>query len=799
MYTLLQDVRYALRMMRKSPAFSLAAILTLALGMGANTVMFSVLNTVLLRPLPYPHPDRLVQIWETDSRRGEVRGPVSAYNFVDWRSQSQTLAQMATYDSNSAVLTGLKTPRRVYISFVSAGFFDVLQIAPLKGRTFLAGEDDPGKDRVVVLSYGAWLRHFGSDPGIVGRSITLDGNAYSVVGVMPGSFAFPGPGTEMWCLPGFDLKKVGHRHHGLFAVGRMKPGILLYQAQAEMNTIADGLDKQYGTFGGVRLVGLQDETVGNARRSLLVLWAAVIAVLLIACANVAGLLLARAVSRQKEVAIRVALGGTRTRLIRQFLTESVLLALAGGGLGVLLALGAGRFVIASSNGAIPRLRDLQINAWVLAFSGAVCIVTGVMFGLAPALHALRSALNTSLKEGGSRSSQLSDRLHLRSFFVVSELALAVVLLVSAGLLTKTLWRLQHVDTGFQSENILSFRFALPQAKYPEPRQRADLYQRIEERLAALPGVESVGATSGLPFGGSRSATSFDIEGRPYDAAHMPLPHADYRTVSPAYFQTMRMPLLEGREFTLHDSQSAPSVTVVSQAFVRKFFPDRGPIGQRLKIHDQFFEIVGVVADIKQDDMAAPGIPEMYASHLQADASPTAFFVVRSRTELRALAASVRSAVQEITPDEPIYSLSSMNDRLSLAIAPQKFSSLLLGIFAGLALLLAAIGIYGVISYMVAQRTHEIGIRMALGADRRDVLRLILRQGARIAAIGLTLGTVAAQVATQALSSLLFGVNAKDPGIFLGVGVLLALVVLLASYVPARRATKVDPLVALRCE
>ncbi len=799
MYTLLQDVRYALRMMRKSPAFSLAAILTLALGMGANTVMFSVLNTVLLRPLPYPHPDRLVQIWETDSRRGDTHGVVSAYNFVDWRNQSQTLAQMATYDSNSAVLTGQKAPRRVYISFVSAGFFDVLQITPLKGRTFLAGEDDPGKDRVVVLSYGAWQRHFGSDPGIVGKTITLDGNTYSVVGVMPGSFAFPGPGTEMWCLPGFDLTKVGRRHHGLLAVGRMKPGIPLDQAQAEMNTIADGLDKQYGTFGGVRLVGLQDETVGNARRSLLVLWAAVIAVLLIACANVAGLLLARAISRQKEVAIRVALGGTRTRLIRQFLTESVLLALAGGGLGVLLALGAGRFVIASSNGAIPRLRDLQINAWVLAFSGAVCIVTGVMFGLAPALHALRSALNTSLKEGGSRSSQLSDRLHLRSFFVVSELALAVVLLVSAGLLTKTLWRLQHVDTGFQSENILSFRFALPQAKYPEPRQRADLYQRIEERLAALPGVESVGATSGLPFGGSRSATSFDIEGRPYDAAHMPLPHADYRTVSPAYFQTMRMPLLEGREFTLHDSQSAPSVTVVSQAFVRKFFPDRGPIGQRLKIHDQFFEIVGVVADIKQDDLAAPGIPEMYASHLQADASPTAFFVVRSRTELRALAASVRSAVQEITPDEPIYSPSSMNDLLSLAIAPQKFSSLLLGIFAGLALLLAAIGIYGVISYMVAQRTHEIGIRMALGADRKDVLRLILRQGARIAAIGLTLGTVAALVATQALSSLLFGVNAKDPGIFLGVGVLLALVVLMASYVPARRAAKVDPLVALRCE
>jgi len=797
MATLLQDLRYAVRLLRRSPGFAIAAILTLALGMGANTVMFSVLNTVLLRPLPYPHPDQLVQIWETDSRRGDTHGPISPYNFVDWRSQSQTFAQMATYDYNAVVLTGQKSPVRLSSLFVSAGFFDVFQITPLKGRTFLPDEDTAGKDRVAVLSYGAWLRHFGGDPNMIGKSIMLDGQAHSVVGIMPAQFAFPESNTEIWCLPGFVLKNHDRSHHGLFAVGRMKPGIPFAQAQAEMNTIADSLNKQYGTFGGVRLVGLQDEIVGSMRRSLLVLWGAVIAVLLIACANVAGLLLARAVSRQKEIAVRSALGGSRARLVRQFLTESILLALIGGILGMLLAFVAGRFVIAGTNGSVPRLRDFQIDGWVLACSALACMVTGLMFGLAPALHALRVDLNSSLKGGGWGSSQLSERLRLRSLFVVVELALAMVLLISGGLLAKTLWRLQHVDPGFTADNILSFRFSVPQTKFRDAHERASFYQRIAERLAALPGVESVGATNDLPFAGSRSQSSFDIEGRTPDPAL--LLHADYRTVSPDYFRAMRMRQLQGRAFTTHDNQDAPLVAVVSDSFAKRYFPHEDPIGHRLKSHDKLYEIVGVVADVKHQELDAAGAIELYVPYLQAVPPNWIFFAVRSQTAPRTLAASVRNAVKEIAPDEPVYRVNTMNQVLEYWMTPHKFSSLLLGIFAGLALLLAAIGIYSVIAYTVAQRTHEIGIRMALGAGKANVLRMIFSQGVKIAILGLAVGLALALIATRALSSMLYTVDARDPVIFTSVAVTLFVVVMLASYVPARRAAKVDPLVALRCE
>jgi putative ABC transport system permease protein len=794
MESLLQDLRYALRLLRRSPGFAAAAILTLALGMGANTVMFSVLNTVLLRPLPYPQADRLVQIWETDARQGHLRGPVSLYNLLEWRKQSRTFAEMASYEYNPVVLTGT-TPRRIQSEFVSAGFFDVYGVSPWKGRTFLKDEDAPGKDRVVVLSYGAWLRYFGSDPNIVGQSVTLDEQAYSVIGVMPAEF---GERSEIWCLPGYDPKKISRGSHGLYAVGRLKPGVSLEQAGAEMNTIADDLNKQDGGFSGVRLVGLQEETVGNVRRSLLVLWAGVIAVLMIACANVAGLLLARAAARQKEIAVRSALGGSRTRLIRQFLTESALLAILGGSLGLLIAVGAGRFIIASSHGAVPRLRDLQIDGSVLAFSGLACLLAGLTFGLAPALHASRMDLNTALKGGGWSFSQLSDRLRLRSAFVVLELALAMVLLISGVLLTKTLWRLQQVDAGFRSDNLLTFRFSVPQGKFDE-RQKADLYQRIVERLAALPGVESVAATNDLPFAGSRTGHSFTIEGRPLVPGQTL--YSDYRTVSPGYLQTMRMRLLTGREFTEHDDRSAPGVTIVSQAFVKKFFPGEEPLGQRLKIDGQDFqiEIVGVIADVKLQNLAAPGDPEIYVPYLQAYPPSWAFVVVRSHTEPRALAASVRAAVKEIAPDQPIYSVNTMSDLVSYWMSPHRFSSLLLSIFAGLALVLASIGIYGVIAYSVAQRTHEIGVRMALGADKGDVLRLMLRQSVQIAALGLVAGTGSALLATRGLSSLLFGVKADDPVIFLGVAASMLLVVLAASYVPARKATRVDPLIALRYE
>jgi putative ABC transport system permease protein len=581
----------------------------------------------------------------------------------------------------------------------------------------------------------------------------------------------------------------------MFAVGRLKPGVKLEQAQAEMNTIAENLQHTYNQTSGVRLVALQDEIVGAARRSVLVLWGAVVIVLLIACANVAGLLLARAVSRQKEVAVRSALGGSRLRLIQQFLTESVLLASIGGIAGLVLAYSTGHFVVLASDGAIPRLRDFKIDGWVLAFSAFACLLTGIIFGLVPALKALDIDVNHSLKESGA--AQVSGRTGLRNFFVVAEVALAMVLLIAGGLLTKTLWQLQHVDAGFRPENLLTFRFALPQSKFSTSIQRAEMYERVADRLEALPGIESVGSVNDLPFAGSRSGSSFEIENRPSDPGKML--HADYRTVSPGYFFTMRMHLLQGREFTPHDNPQGNFVAVVNQAFAKKFFAAENPIGHRVKSHDRTYEIVGIVGDIKLQNLSASAFPELYVCNLQAELQPWKFFVVRSRLDAKELIKSVRYAVQEVAPGEPIFRLNTMTDYVEYSMSPQRFSSLLLAIFAGLALILAAIGIYGVIAYSVVQRTREIGIRMALGAVRTDVLHLILRQGVRIGILGLLLGTVASYIATRMLSSMLFGVDPHDPLIFFGVAASILVVVMLASYIPARRATRVDPLVALRYE
>jgi putative ABC transport system permease protein len=794
MERLLQDVRYALRMLRRSPGFAIAAVLTLALGMGANTVMFSVLNTVLLRPLPYSHADQLVQIWETEPSRGENHGFVSAFDFLEWRN-SQGFSEIATYNYNPLVLTGLNTPQRINAEFVSAGFFDVFKVSPIKGRTFRADEDSAGNARAVVLSFGAWSRYFERDTNITGETITLDDKVYTIVGVMPSDFAFPNENIEAWCLPGFDPQSVNRRRHNLSSVGRLKPGITLDQAQVEMNTIADNLNQGDGLSSGVRLVGLQDEIVGNVRLRLLVLWAAVLAVLLIACANVAGLLLARAVSRQKEVAIRMALGGSRQRLVRQFLTESVLLAGIGGILGVALSYAAGHFLISSAPSTVPRLRDFHLDGWVLGFTAFACLGTGLAFGIAPAMHALRLNLQTSLKQGGS-AAQVSGRLRLRSLMVIGEFALATVLLIVGGLLTKTLWRLQHVDLGFQTENVFSFRFSVPDGRY-DARQLSGLYQRVLERLAVIPGVEAVGATNNLPFAGSRTSTNFEVTGHPLAAGQVLL--SDRRTVSSSYMQTMRMRTVAGREFTEGDGPGAPRVSIVNEAFVKKFLPGEEPLAQRLNFHSQSFQIVGVVADVKYENLAAPGDPEIYVPYNQDDLSKSIYVVLRTQSNIQGFPAAIRNAMEEVAPSEPIYRLNTMTQLIESSISPQKFSSLLLAVFAGLALLLSAIGIYGVIAYSVVQRTREIGIRMALGADRSNVMQLILGQGIWIGILGLTAGMAAAWLSTRVLSSMLFGVDPHDAGIFFVVLASLILVVMLASYVPARRATRVDPLVALRDE
>jgi putative ABC transport system permease protein len=793
MYAFWQDVLFALRLLRKSPGFALAAIFTLALGMSINTVMFSILNTVLLRALPYPQSDQLVRIWETDRSQGDEHSPISPYDFLEWQRHTQSFSGIATYRYSSLVLTGHKTPMRISAEFVSAGFFDLFQVNPAKGRTFRPDEDNPGTDHVVVLGDGAWSRYFDRDPDIIGKSITLDDQSYTVIGVMPADFSFPNDSIEAWCLPGFDSKTVSRNKHFLSSMGRLKPGISLQRAQAEMDGIAENLNRLDGRANGVRLVTLWEQIVGNVRRRLLVLWMAVLAVLLVACANVAGLLLARAVARQKEVAIRTALGGSRVRLVRQFLTESILLATLGGCLGVVLSYGAGHFLIASANGSIPRLRALHMDGLVLGFTAFACIVTGVAFGIAPAMHASRFNLYHSLKENMAVP-RGTGTFNLRTVFVVVEIAFAMALLISSGLLTKTLWKLQQVNPGFQTDNVVSFRFSVRNGKYG-PLQLTDLYGRLLERLATLPGVESVGAINDLPFSGSRSGQSFEVEGLTFPAGETP--ESDYRTVSPYYMQTMRIRLVAGREFTEDDNRQAPYVAIVNEAFVKKFFLGRGPLDQRLKVKDQRYRIVGIIGNVKHEDLAVAGDPEIYVPYAQAGPVNSTFIVVRSKVDLKTMSAAVRNAVQDIAPDEPIQGLNTMTHLVESWMAPQKFSSLLLAVFAGLSLALTVIGIYGVIAYTVAQRTREIGIRMALGADRGNILRLMLRQGFRIGMLGVAGGGGISWLATRILSNMLFGVAPHDPAIFLGVAAILFLVVILATYFPARKGTEVDPVMALR--
>jgi putative ABC transport system permease protein len=790
-----RDVRYALRMLRKNPGFTLAAIFTLALGMGANTTMFSVLNTVLLRPLPYPNSNKVVQIWETEPRAGVDLNSVSPYNFLEWQKSSHSFAAIAAYDYDWAVLGGLKTPQRVATGFVSAGFFDVFQVSPLKGRTFRPDEDTAGSDRATVLSEGAWARYFDRDRDIVGKTIFLDGVAHNVIGVMPAQFAFPSDRVEVWCTPAFDVKKARRGNHYLSSVGRVSTGLSIEQAEAELKSIANDLNQQDGRSSSVHLVELQEQIVGNVRRRILLLYVAVLAVLLIACANVAGLLLGRAVARQKEVAIRTALGGSRRHLVRQFVVESAVLVILGSCLGIILSYVADHFLSGRSRLLIPRLRDLQIDGWVLGFTLSVCIMTGLVFGVVPALQTLRVDVLTRLKESGAASLVL-NRVNFRTFLVTAELALAMVLLVTAGLLTKTLWRLQQVDPGFQVENLVSFRFSVPNGKYTSP-QRFALYQRVVERLAVLPGIESAGATNDLPFGGSRSGENFAIEGRAQQVGETLA--SGYRTISSDYMQTMRIRLLSGREFTPADNVDAPYVVIVNQAFVKKYFHEEDPLGHILKIKSHLYTIAGVVADVKHESLAAPGQPEMYVPYAQADPSNSTFVVVRGRTGMQAISDAIRNTVREIAPQEPIYGLSQMNQLIESQIFPQKFNNILLAVFAGLALVLSAIGTYGIINYNVAQRTREIGIRMALGAKRSDVLKMILLQGARIGIVGLAIGAVGASLATHLLSGMLFEVHPYDPGIFLATAITLIAVIILAAYMPARRATAIDPLIALRDE
>jgi len=816
MHTLWQDIRYGMHTLLKSPGFTLVAVVALALGIGANTAIFSVVNAVLLRPLPYKNPERLVMMWQTNLRQGIGQDSVAAPNFLDWREQSQSFEHMAAYRGQSFNLTVGDKPEQLPGAVVSASFFQVLGVKAALGRIPQTEVDQPGGNLVAVLSHGLWQRHFGADPNLIGKPLTLNGESFTAVGIMPPGFKYPLDDTEVWALskrmvpelpitiPGIDDPLTLRGATYLKVIARLKPGVSLTQAQAEMATVSHRLEQYEDNEGvGVKIIPLQEQLVGDSRLGLLVLLGVVGFVLAVACANVANLLLARAAVRQKEIAIRHALGASRWRLARQLLTESVLLSVIGGVLGLVLAWWGIDLLMASIPEEIPRVKEVSLDPYVLGFTFAVSVLTGLLFGLAPALGASKPDLNSALKEGARTSTESIRRNRVRSLLVVSEVALALVLLVGAGLMMQSFLRLSEVNPGFNPENLVTAEFWLPQFKYPEDGQQAAFYTKLLERVAQLPGVSSSAAISVLPLTGSDVSTSPQIEGRP-EPDEGERSEVQLRSVSPSYFRTMGIPLLQGRDFTTRDDEDAPGVAVISEAGARRLFGSKdAAMGERLDYvgdteNPTWSEIVGVVGDVHESGLDQEAAAEVYVPYRQL---PSAFMYVVTRSALdpTSLTNAIRREVQAIDKDQPILEARTMNERIAESIAARRFSMLLFAVFAGIALVLAVVGIYGVMSYSVARRTHEIGIRMALGAGRGGVLRLVVGQGMILAAVGISIGLTAAFALTRVMSSLFYGVSATDPVTFIGVAMLLTIAALLACYIPARRATKVDPMVALRYE
>jgi len=819
MNNLIQDLRYGLRMLLKKPGFTVVAIITLSLGIGANTAIFSVVNAVLLRPLPYQQPERLVAMWESNKRRLEGKGSMSYPNFYDVRAQNQSFERLASYYTNNVALTGIATPVNLRSAVVSADLFALLGNKPEQGRWFLPEEGKPGGStgRAAIISHGLWQRQFSRDRNIIGRSIVLNGKPYNIVGVMPAGFQFPieADPIELWVTSAIDGEKSDPKEraqdeqrgsHFLSAVGRLKPGVTIEQAQADVSLIADKLEKQYpdtNTQHGVLLVPYHNDLVADYRTALWIILGAVACVLLIACANVANLLLARATARYKEIAVRAALGANRWRVIRQLLTESLVLSLIGGVLGLLLAWWGTEALVRLIPADLPRLSEIGIDAPVFGFTLLMSAVTGVVFGLAPALQASKIELTEAMKEGGRAAGTGGGRARLRNSLVVAEIALAMVLLVSAGLLLKTFRKLQQVDLGFNTNHVLTASVEIPESRYPKPEQAATFYKSLVEKVRTLPGVESASAVIPQPLSGDTFIISFDVEGRNIPKGDQPSAH--FRAVSTDYFSTMKIPVLSGRDFTERDDEKSPPVIIINEAFAQKHFPGENPIGKHLKPGislegpTQWREIVGVVKNVKhRQSLTRDYEPEYYFPHAQMPIGSMSL-VIRTKNEPTGLAGVIQRAVNSLDKDVPVYRIKTLDQYLGTAVAQPKFNAMLLSLFAGLALLLTAVGLYGVMAYSVAQRTQEIGVRIALGAQTQDVMKMVLRHGLTLAVIGLLIGAGAALALTRLMAGLLYGVTPTDATTFLLIALMLTLVALLACYLPARRAAKVDPMVALRYE
>jgi len=803
---LLQDLRYAVRLLRRNPGFATVAVLTLALGTGATTAVFSVVNAVLLRPLPYPQSERLAQLWSTNANANRW-GLWTAYpRFVDWRRESKSFEEMATARTWVISLGGGDHPESLFGVVTSSRLFQVLRVEPMLGRSFLPEEDQPGHDHVIILSYGLWQRRFGSDRTVVGRAVEVDRQSYTVIGVMPPEFRFPPElpasyNIDAWLPPAPDPSRDERVSNNYYTFARLKPGVTIAQAQAEMDAVNHGLAERHWEDHslGVKVAPWRQQVGSEVRPALLLLLGAISLVLLIACANVANLLLARGATRQRETALRQALGAGRARLIRQLLTESVLLAVCGGAAGLLLAyLGLGLLIRMASD--IPRVNETTMDSHVLMFSLALTIGTGLIFGIVPALNGSKAELQDVLKESGSRLTAGFARARLRSVLVVTEMALALMLLTGAGLLIRSFVRVQEIDPGFNAQNLLTAFVSLPPEKYPEPRRQGEFFREAMERIASIPGVECAGGADSAPML-SNDAGSVSIEGHPAQPGEMDI-EAERPKITPDYFRAMGMRLLRGRAFTWADNESSLPVAIVNEAAARQYWPHQDAMGKRVRLDDGsapvWRQVIGIVGNVRQDSLVEAGRPEVYAPLAQ---SPVPYLVLalRTRVDPASLTTAVRHAVMTVDKEQPLFQIRTMQQVVDDAVAGRRFQMALVALFAAIALGLAAIGVYGLMSYSVNQRTHEIGIRMALGAKRGEVLVLVVRQGMALALTGVLVGTGGALLLTRFLSSMLYGVGVNDPLTLFSVSTLLSGVAALASYIPARRAMKVDPMVALRYE